>query len=101
MPGLRFRITGSRYGGGGITDADVERIVGLACGYIETSREESLVGDAHLQVLDGREVFTVFYQVEITFHIIGYEAVTGERAGQGDCLFRVFFAYIQIRTEAV
>ena len=93
---VHFCVISLRYGRhGGVVYARVECIVRLACSYIKSRREEALVGDAHLQVLDGRKVFTVFYQVEITFHIIGYEAVTGERTGQGDCLFRVFFAYIQ------
>ena len=64
---------------GGVVYARVKRIVGLARGHVEACGEEALVGDAHLQVLDGRQGFALFYQVVIRFHVGGDKAVLGER----------------------
>ena len=64
---------------GGVMYARVERIVRLARGHVEARGEEALVGDAHLQVLDGREIFALTYQVVVSFHVSGDKAVLGER----------------------
>ena len=60
---------------GGVMYARVERIIGLARGHVEARGEEALVGDAHLQVLDGWQGFALFYQVVVGFHVGGDKAV--------------------------
>ena len=83
---VHFRVISLCHGRhGGVMYARVERIVGLARGHAEARGEEALVGDAHLQVLDGWQGFALFYQVIVGFHVCGDKAVLGERTlkGQG------------------
>ena len=69
---------------GGVVYARVERVVGPARSHVESRREEALVGDAHLQVSDVRQVLALLDQVAVGFHIGGDQAVLDERTDEGD-----------------
>ena len=81
---VHFRVISLCHGRhGGVMYARVERIVGLARGHAEARGEEALVGDAYLQVLDGRQGFALAYQVVVGCHVCGDKAVLGERTLKG------------------
>ncbi len=84
LTGRGFLISLGCGRGGGVVYARVERIVGLARGYVEAGGEEALVGDARLQLLDRRQGIALGYQVAVGFHVGSYQAVLGKRAYQFD-----------------